>query len=623
MAEPTSYRYDVFISYHPRDGDWVWDWLLPRLEQAGLRVCIDQNCFQPGAPVATEIERAVGESRRTLAMMTPAWVESQWDQFEALLIQQKDAAARIRRLIPLLLKPCDPPDRIKLLQWVDFTDAGRQEEQLGRVIDDIKGVSALPELRRDVFPEPRQRRWELRWFAVAGVAAMLTLMVLVGWIWWQVQPKCAKTMLPNEYNIAIAEFLPADSEDNTRPDQDSLRFAQATANYLQGKLDKLNESLFQQVRVDGPNEVCGLDRVTSQNAESIAKTIKASILIYGEMAPRSKQEWELQLDLYFPWDTVKDLAPELTGSQPFGKPIPFVNDGTGSTSINAEIEQRLESLIPVIQGLQFFSHGNTTGFETSLAQFEQVGKTEWGQSSELVQIFLGHSYLRADYMANEYSHLQQAEAVFRRAIQLNPKYARAHNGLGAVLYLKAYWEGRSACGWDEALLEQSYEARKLAYDLATGQEDATMSQLSAQFGMARAMHKLGKCRGDVGALLDAGRDYEDVAIAYAKSSAEDGLLAALMAYEELGDLELHAACLIANSGAETSLDSRELLTSARNHLNHANELMIELDTKESAENAEDIELLISMTTTLLEISNPTALPNTCKEVIGNVDQEIP
>ena len=38
QAPGASYRYDVFISYHPREGDWVWEWLLPRLEDAGLQV---------------------------------------------------------------------------------------------------------------------------------------------------------------------------------------------------------------------------------------------------------------------------------------------------------------------------------------------------------------------------------------------------------------------------------------------------------------------------------------------------------------------------------------------------------------------------------------------------------
>ncbi|MCB0253397.1 MAG: toll/interleukin-1 receptor domain-containing protein, partial [Anaerolineae bacterium] len=210
MTEPQRFRYDIFISYSPDDHGWVWEWLLPRLEAAGLNVCLDDSCFEPGASKASETERVIRESRRVLAVLSPAWVASQWDNFEALLVHSQDPAASGRRLIPLLLKPCDPPERIKLLQWVDFTDPSRQESQLQRVIDAIQGRVTLPELRpEDAFPSPKQRRWELRWYAVAGVAAVLTLSVLVGWIWQQ--SRCKPSMPGQQFNVAVADFLVVDA----------------------------------------------------------------------------------------------------------------------------------------------------------------------------------------------------------------------------------------------------------------------------------------------------------------------------------------------------------------------------------------------------------------------------
>jgi len=47
MAEPAEYAYDVFISYSHKDEAWVTQTLLPRLEAAGLRVCIDYRDFAP------------------------------------------------------------------------------------------------------------------------------------------------------------------------------------------------------------------------------------------------------------------------------------------------------------------------------------------------------------------------------------------------------------------------------------------------------------------------------------------------------------------------------------------------------------------------------------------------
>ncbi|MFZ5909290.1 MAG: hypothetical protein ACOYYU_04680 [Chloroflexota bacterium] len=40
MAE-TEFKYDVFISYNHADEGWVYNTLLPALEGAGLKVCID------------------------------------------------------------------------------------------------------------------------------------------------------------------------------------------------------------------------------------------------------------------------------------------------------------------------------------------------------------------------------------------------------------------------------------------------------------------------------------------------------------------------------------------------------------------------------------------------------
>ncbi|MBM4257237.1 MAG: TIR domain-containing protein [Deltaproteobacteria bacterium] len=67
MSEPGNYRYDVFISYSHVDRGWVWGELLPRLEQAGLRVCIDDRDFEIGTPSLINMERAADSSRRGVA----------------------------------------------------------------------------------------------------------------------------------------------------------------------------------------------------------------------------------------------------------------------------------------------------------------------------------------------------------------------------------------------------------------------------------------------------------------------------------------------------------------------------------------------------------------------------
>ncbi len=141
---PDDFRYDAFISYSRKDGDWVRQTLLPRLEGEGLRVCIDTRDFEVGAPSLVNMENAVEHSRKTLLVLTPAWVASQWTAFESLLLQTKDPAGRARRILPLLLKPCRLPGRLKIFTSLDLTDPAQLDAQMGRLVAAI-GPSPTPD----------------------------------------------------------------------------------------------------------------------------------------------------------------------------------------------------------------------------------------------------------------------------------------------------------------------------------------------------------------------------------------------------------------------------------------------------------------------------------------------
>ncbi|MEZ4731508.1 MAG: toll/interleukin-1 receptor domain-containing protein [Caldilineaceae bacterium] len=140
----TSYWYDVFISYSHADRTWVWDVLLPRLSESSLRVCIDDRDFKIGVPVLKNIEEAVTHSRYTLFVLTPAWIESQWTEFESLLVATTDPAGRRARLLPLMLVPCQLPLRIRMLVYSDFTQADQHEVQFERLLRQLRETLALP-----------------------------------------------------------------------------------------------------------------------------------------------------------------------------------------------------------------------------------------------------------------------------------------------------------------------------------------------------------------------------------------------------------------------------------------------------------------------------------------------
>jgi tetratricopeptide (TPR) repeat protein len=150
-----SYEYDVFISYSSKDKDWVRGELLPRIEKAGVRAMIDYRDFTPGVPSMRGMERALTISRKTLLVLTPAFIESGWSEMELRMGQTLDPAARDPRLIPLLKAPCEKPLSVKALTHIDFTDGADH---------DLAWRQLLTALEKPPQPPPVQQPSREQWF---------------------------------------------------------------------------------------------------------------------------------------------------------------------------------------------------------------------------------------------------------------------------------------------------------------------------------------------------------------------------------------------------------------------------------------------------------------------------
>jgi hypothetical protein len=66
MSQQPAYQYDVFLSYSSDDRDWVRGELLQRLEDSGIKICIDFRDFIIGMPAIKNMEQAVLTSCKTL-----------------------------------------------------------------------------------------------------------------------------------------------------------------------------------------------------------------------------------------------------------------------------------------------------------------------------------------------------------------------------------------------------------------------------------------------------------------------------------------------------------------------------------------------------------------------------
>lgn len=594
MAEHAQYRYDVFISYSHADADWVQGWLLPRLKAASLEVCIDRDCFEPGAPVAEEIERVITRSRRTLAVLTPDWVESEWCSFEALLVHHQDPAARFRRLIPLLLKPTELPERIQLLHWVDFTQPEGRETQLDRVVEAIQGVSSLPELRLDAFPTVRQRRWELRWMAVAALAALLTLALLAIWIFGQRPPK---SMPGGSFNIAVAQFSAVDETGQAAVSDDVRALASSIAGYLNSQAEALVPVLGQGVTIWGPEQKVG--PLAASEAADRAQDLNADVLLYGTLRQQAGDTWRLEPAFYLSEEFVS-RADELCGEYALGTGIPYRPNSTAAIrDANIILQARLKALVQMIIGLSYFSYGTQQGYQQAADVFQGVAADpDWGAAEvdsgqEIVYLFLGSAYqmqlpFAEDGSAVQSELLDKSQAAYQKAIELNTAYPRSYNGLGAVLFQSARppaTDVAAECDWDWDLLTEAAEAyhQALSAPKETKPVHASVDP-RAQAGLGRVYFWRGYCLAhDWPDAWETARGYYDAVVA--EYQANPGAYLeniALVAYTDLGHMAFLPAADQALSGETLSPDQAARLGDAIHHYGQAIELA---DTQEELQHA--------------------------------------
>jgi hypothetical protein len=139
MADGNSdYQYDAFISYSSKDKPWVWNVLLKRLEDNGLKVCIDKRDFPPGPLSIKNIKRAILTSRKTLLVITPDYLKSSWTGFEANLVQTFDPTNERLRFLPLLKEKCEFYLGFTPFTYLNFADPENEELEWERLLSAIK-----------------------------------------------------------------------------------------------------------------------------------------------------------------------------------------------------------------------------------------------------------------------------------------------------------------------------------------------------------------------------------------------------------------------------------------------------------------------------------------------------
>ncbi|ELT95709.1 hypothetical protein CAPTEDRAFT_77876, partial [Capitella teleta] len=100
------YTFDAFVAHDYDDFDWISQHLIPQLEvKHGLRLCIGERDFLPGGILEEVIVENIQNSRKTLLLLTPKFIQSNWCDFELAMSRNKLFATGKDVVVAVILKP--------------------------------------------------------------------------------------------------------------------------------------------------------------------------------------------------------------------------------------------------------------------------------------------------------------------------------------------------------------------------------------------------------------------------------------------------------------------------------------------------------------------------------------
>lgn len=121
----------------------MWQTLIPTLEGAGLRVTVSGDVEHPGVDRVVSVERGIAQSKRTLMVLSPAYLADGMAHFENVVAQTMGIDEGSYRLLPVTVGDFDAtrlPTRVSMLARLDLTLPGdRGEREIARLVSALKG----------------------------------------------------------------------------------------------------------------------------------------------------------------------------------------------------------------------------------------------------------------------------------------------------------------------------------------------------------------------------------------------------------------------------------------------------------------------------------------------------
>ncbi|KAI8480766.1 hypothetical protein Bbelb_415080 [Branchiostoma belcheri] len=116
------FQYDFFVLHGRTDASWVNHVLVPALEvDWSFKACVVDRDFVPGESAFKNIIYSIENSYKTLLILTPNFVTSEWCKYETEQALVESLKSKTGRVIPIMLQECDVPASLRTITYLDVS----------------------------------------------------------------------------------------------------------------------------------------------------------------------------------------------------------------------------------------------------------------------------------------------------------------------------------------------------------------------------------------------------------------------------------------------------------------------------------------------------------------------
>lgn len=133
---------DFFISYNRADEEkavWI-NWIL---KLSGYATVIQAEDFGPGNNFVLAMQKAATEAIRTIAVLSPDYLQSQFTAPEWAAAFVQDPTGEQRTLIPVKVRPVELTGLLKSIVYIDLLDIDEEEAE-ARLLSKIQDIAGKP-----------------------------------------------------------------------------------------------------------------------------------------------------------------------------------------------------------------------------------------------------------------------------------------------------------------------------------------------------------------------------------------------------------------------------------------------------------------------------------------------